>query len=643
MKILLVDDDELLVDQLTADLTAQNYVVDTTTDGLSGWQYAATTTYDLIVLDINLPRLDGLSLCQRLRQTGYTGAILLLTAQSSSTDKVMGLDAGADDYLVKPYTPMELTARLRALLRRPQLVDSPTLQWGPLELSANTGQVSVNTNTLSLSPKEYGLLELLLRHPQRIFSNTMLLERLWSLEDVPGEETIRTHIKRLRRKLKQAGVEDMIENVYGMGYRLKPPPSIAATDQIAAARAAAVNSFERFKPTLDARLEALKQAASTLEQGHLPPEIQQSALAAAHKLSGSLGLFGLESGSYLAHTLEAWLQTPHLAEGKTTFCALVKQLQHLLQAPPLAPSSAGDQPLGLASPSGVEAANQVVGLSHSASARILVITDSPSQLDGLRASLEPWGWEVIIPTDCSAIWVSLDTWLPDAIILDLELVELNPLALCQHLRQRQPWQTRPILGLAPHHQTPNPASIYNAGADDFLLKPWNAAELVNRLSHHLERYRLRQLLSGKDWSTGLTNRHRATVELELLLKLAQRSGQPLSLLLLRLMPQAHDPAEELNHPFLTTLSQTLPDLLSSGDVLASWERAELLLGLWNTDLLTAQERLRHTLTPLLARSSLAGSEHRTQVNLQLGTAAFPNHDTTIQGLYRHAVASLIPL
>ncbi|NJL47495.1 MAG: response regulator transcription factor [Leptolyngbyaceae cyanobacterium SM2_5_2] len=110
MKILLVDDDELLVDQLTADLTAQNYVVDTTTDGLLGWQYAAATTYDLIVLDINLPRLDGLSLCQRLRQSGYSGAILLLTAQGSSTDKVMGLDAGADDYLVKPYTPIELTA-----------------------------------------------------------------------------------------------------------------------------------------------------------------------------------------------------------------------------------------------------------------------------------------------------------------------------------------------------------------------------------------------------------------------------------------------------------------------------------------------------------------------------------------------------
>jgi DNA-binding response OmpR family regulator/GGDEF domain-containing protein len=507
MKILLVDDDEILVAQLTADLTAQNYVVDTTTDGLLGWQYAAATTYDLIVLDINLPRLDGLSLCQRLRQTGYSGAILLLTAQSSSTDKVMGLDAGADDYLVKPYTPIELIARMRALLRRPHLVDGPTLEWGSLQLNSNTGQVKVNDYSLSLSPKEYGLLELFLRHPQRIFSNTMLLERLWSLEEAPGEETIRTHIKRLRRKLKQAGADDMIENVYGMGYRLKSQPSAIAVDQITAARTAALDSFKRFMPLLNTRLDALKQAASALEQGQLSPDVQKPALAAAHKLAGSLGLFGLEAGSHLAYLLEEWLQRPHIPEGET-FCALVEQLQQLLQAPQLAPPSSGDRTLEL--------------ISQSA--------------------------------------------------------------------------------LAPLNQPANLADI--------------------------------------NWLTGLVNRHRATIELELLLKLAQRGGQPVSLLLLRLMPQASDNHEILNQYLLQTLSQKLPAILYSGDVLARWDHSELLIGLWDTDLPQAQERLWQTLRLLLADSLGLALGPQIQAELQLGAAAFPAHGKTVQSLYQHTTSHL---
>ncbi|MGB5975315.1 MAG: response regulator transcription factor, partial [Nodosilinea sp.] len=222
MKLLLVDDDDVLVEQLISELASQNYVVDTATDGLLGWEYARATPYDLVVLDIDLPRLDGISLCQRLRQTGYTGPILLLTGRGSDSDKVSGLNAGADDYLVKPYTLSELTARMRALLRRPPTVSNPALRWGLLQLNLHTGRVTIDDQAVVLSPKEYSLLELFLRYPDRIFSNTVLLERLWSADETPGEETIRTHIKRLRRKLKQAGGSDIVENIYGMGYRLRP-------------------------------------------------------------------------------------------------------------------------------------------------------------------------------------------------------------------------------------------------------------------------------------------------------------------------------------------------------------------------------------------------------------------------------------
>ncbi|NJL47496.1 MAG: response regulator [Leptolyngbyaceae cyanobacterium SM2_5_2] len=531
---------------------------------------------------------------------------------------------------------------MRALLRRPHLVDSPTLQWGALQLNANTGQVTIDDHHLSLSPKEYGLLELFLRHPQRIFSNTVLLERLWSLEEAPGEETIRTHIKRLRRKLKQAGADDMIENIYGMGYRLKSQPSSPAPDPVTTARTAAARSFERFKPTLNARLEALQQAADALKQGHLPPSLHKAALAAAHKFAGSLGLFGLTAGSQLAANLEEWLQTPNLAESQA-FCGLVAQLQRLLNTPPQPPSSAWPYTPWLSSPSAAKDIRAAPSLTDPAPGRILAITDSSTCLGNLQHSLIGWGWEVIASTDLGTIWASLDAFLPDAILIDLAMVKLNPFELCQRLRQHEPWQARPILCLTPQQETIDSASIYRAGADDYLFTPWNTVELVSRLSHHCERYCQRQALTGSDGFTGLANRYRATIELELLLKLAHRHDQPLSLLLLRLIPQTGDPTERLTQHLLKTISHKLPDLLQSGDVIACWDRSEILIGLWNADWLTAQERLWPSLKLLLANSLLADQGHQTQIELLLGAATFPEHGPTLQGLYQTAANCLKPV
>jgi len=223
MRILLIEDDELIAQQLVPKLThQQNYTIDVATDGQTGLGQAEAFLYDLILLDVILPKIDGITICRRLRSQGIKTPILLLTAQDNSTNKVMGLDAGADDYLTKPFDLQELSARIRALLRRGDTGATPIFSWGDLSLDPSTCEVTYQKRLISLTPKEYSLLELFLRNKQRVFSRSVILDRLWSFEEFPGEETVTAHIKGLRHKLKKAGLKDNpIETIYGIGYRLK--------------------------------------------------------------------------------------------------------------------------------------------------------------------------------------------------------------------------------------------------------------------------------------------------------------------------------------------------------------------------------------------------------------------------------------
>jgi DNA-binding response OmpR family regulator/HPt (histidine-containing phosphotransfer) domain-containing protein len=634
MKILVIDDDEVLVDRLTADLTAQNYIVDSTTDGISGWAYAQSTPYDLVVLDISLPGLDGVSLCQRLRQTGYKGAILLLTARSSSDDKVLGLNAGADDYLVKPYTLAELTARLRALRRRPQSMQSLTLHWGAVQLDANASQVTVAGHPLALTPKEYGLLELFLRYPDRIFSNTVLLERLWSLEEAPGAETIRTHIKRLRHKLKQAGVDGMIENVYGMGYRLTPPPPEAAPSaapEIApevdpakaeAARTAAIATLDRFRPTLVARLDALSEAAAALRSQQLPLPIHQAATQAAHNLAGSLGLFGLGAGSELARQIETWLERPHLAEGDR-FSHLVDQLQRLVTTLPGHDSEPSSAPPTITAP-------PATPLPPVDRARVLAVDDDPLVLDHLQRTLPPWGLEVVSLTDARLVINHLESNPVDVLLIDLDMPHLGGLELCQRLRQSDRWQTLPILFLTACRDPSTIHRIYQAGADDYLPKPTLGPELVSRIFQRLERGRLLQALAGTDPLTGLPNRQQGTIQLNLLLRLAQRQRCRLDLLLLRLAPAPPSPA------LIQGLGQGLARVFPDRDVLARWGKTDLLVGLWESDLPSVATYLRRQ----LPAHWIPGLGYD---GLWLGEASFPADGDSLTVLQGQACDRLAPL
>ncbi len=222
MRILLVEDDPQLAEALSEALNDRHYVVDVVGDGEAAWFQAQVLEYDLMLLDVMLPKISGFELCRRLRDKGFQTPILMLTARDTSGDKVTGLDSGADDYIVKPFDFPEFLARVRALLRRGQPSASPILECGELRLNPVTYHATYSDRPLKLTPKEYALLELLLRNGQRVLTRSAILEHAWSLEDPPTEETVKAHIKGLRHKLKAVdAIQDPIETVRGVGYRLR--------------------------------------------------------------------------------------------------------------------------------------------------------------------------------------------------------------------------------------------------------------------------------------------------------------------------------------------------------------------------------------------------------------------------------------
>lgn len=223
MRILIIEDDERIAKPLAEDLKHQHHVVDIACDGIEGWEYAQAGNYDLILLDLMLPRLDGITLCKRLRASNYNAFILMLTARDTTPNKIIGLDAGADDYLVKPFDLEELAARIRALSRRSQETRQLILMHGDLQLDPRNCHVTYGNKPLSLTHKEYMVLECFLKNPTQVLTRSAILDKLWEFDKLSGEETVKTHITNLRKKLRAVGSsEDFIETVYGIGYRLCP-------------------------------------------------------------------------------------------------------------------------------------------------------------------------------------------------------------------------------------------------------------------------------------------------------------------------------------------------------------------------------------------------------------------------------------
>ncbi|MGF1517224.1 MAG: response regulator transcription factor [Nodosilinea sp.] len=221
MRILLVEDDRHLSASLSEALEAMRFTVDVASDGETAWQQMALLPYDLLLMDVTLPRVDGLTLCRRMRSHSIDSPVLMLTARDTRQDKIAGLDAGADAYMVKPFDLAELTAQIRALLRRGQTSATTTLSWGALRLNPHTYEATFQGNPLRLTPKEFAILDLLMRHGRRVLNRYFILESIWPMDDPPGEETVKAHLKSLRQKLRKVGApRNFVETVHGLGYRL---------------------------------------------------------------------------------------------------------------------------------------------------------------------------------------------------------------------------------------------------------------------------------------------------------------------------------------------------------------------------------------------------------------------------------------
>ncbi len=220
MKLLIVEDEPTLSAQLLAGLQEAGYVVDQADNGRDAQHLGNTETFDAVVLDLGLPMLDGLSVLKAWRDNGRLMPVLILTARDSWHEKVAGIDAGADDYLAKPFHLEELLARLRALIRRAQGLASPLLHCGDLTLDTRSGRVALDGQTLTLTSHEYRLLDYLMHRPGRVVSRSELTEHLYTQDFDRDSNTIEVFVARLRKKLPP----ETIETVRGLGYRLLAPP-----------------------------------------------------------------------------------------------------------------------------------------------------------------------------------------------------------------------------------------------------------------------------------------------------------------------------------------------------------------------------------------------------------------------------------
>jgi DNA-binding response OmpR family regulator len=496
MKILIVEDDKLTVNLLARALDAHNYSFNTAGDGETALQLAKIYDYDLILLDVMIPKLDGISVCRELRACGYQMPILLLTALDSSVDRVQGLEAGADDYVVKPFNLPELIARIRALLRRGKVnLLSPNLTWEKLQVSLDTAEVTYEEKVLHLTPKEYNLLELFLRNPRRIFSRNAILDRIWSAGEFPQEEAVTAHIKGLRQKLKAAGmIVDLVETVYGLGYRLKslpeesdrPTAESAKSQEILSAQASGPidepNTKSRqaevsavvaeiranFRASFGEKVEIFDRAIAQFNTGTLDNEMRQEAQAQAHKLVGFLGTLGVPKGSEIAREIEHLFKTENISQSGAYWQIeeLVKLLKEVFDLPSTEPEN--------------DSVVQVFG-----NRKLLIIDDDVLHIDRLKAA-SAWKFHIAVANSSQAAKSAIARQPPDAILLDLNLskTQENGVSLLAELLHQKP--EIPVMVFSEYNHLSDRIEVARLGASGFLHKSIAPADILKAVDRILD-------------------------------------------------------------------------------------------------------------------------------------------------------------
>jgi diguanylate cyclase (GGDEF)-like protein len=492
VKILCVEDDQGLAELLQVILVQQHYQFEVATDGLMAWDLVETYPYDLILLDLVLPGLDGIRFCQKLRANNSPipnpnrdTPILLMTALDEVNNKVMGLDAGADDYVVKPFIVEELLARIRALLRRNKVMRSPILTYDDLTLNPNSCQVTYQTKPVPLTSREYQLLELFLCNPDQIFSPTRLLDRLWTAEECPSEGAIRSHIKSLRKKLKQMGSKDIVETIYKLGYRLKRQenkdnfPKTVTDSTISSAPATIAPGLGEVwlecRQSYLARLAIIQDVTRYLGENRLTPTQQQKAEIEAHTLTGSLGSFGLEEASVIARQIQQVLK-----QKKNLGLADLEKLNQLLPLLKyhLEYSKTSDFP-----PLPVIFPHTSFGISLPF---LLIIDDDATFAKTLAEEAQKWGFEVEIANNLEQSQTILSNRLPQVMLMDLNFSDDNEkgVEFLAEINRQNP--TLPIVILTVEDNFAKRLEASRLGSQCFLAKPITPPEVLAVVSQVMQ-------------------------------------------------------------------------------------------------------------------------------------------------------------
>lgn len=481
MRILLTEDDHRLSKKLVSILSRENYIVDAAFNSEEALQFIETFPYDLLILDIILPGVDGITLCRELRDRNFKKAILLLTAKNANEDKIKAFDAGADDYLVKPFNLQELLARIKALLRRNYADFIKALEWEKLCICPSNKKVTYKDTTIDLTLTEYQLLELFLRHKQRLFSCGDIIEHLYLFDAPPTESTIRSHIRGLRKKLKNAGCPDLIDTVHGFGYRLKldksgddaeKKPLSSPKEKIQTALAL---SWHEFKDSIFLDTEFLEELEIELKTSRASEKLPE-AITVAHNLVGILGSLGLHEAALISRQIENLLE-----EGSREISEPLVELRLLLEERSNLPKH---HP-------GLE---EKQNLWHS---KILVIDEDPNFLSAIKAALESEKLKIYCLTNPINFWETLEAVSPDMLILELKMPNLEGTTICELIRKEPRYQTLPILFVSDYLNQENIQQLVAAGADDFTSKSALKLELKYRVMCHLQRaQRLKMLIDN---------------------------------------------------------------------------------------------------------------------------------------------------
>jgi diguanylate cyclase (GGDEF)-like protein len=510
VKILCVEDDIGLANLLEQTLIKQYYQVDLADDGQKGLDLTEAIPYDLILLDWGLPKLDGIRFCQLLRSQELSHLnlnrdtpVILMTALDTITNKIRGLDAGADDYIVKPFDVKELLARIRALLRRKPGMHSPLLTWGELVLNPNNCHVTYQGQEINLKSKEYEVLELFLRNPDQIFSVSRLLDRLWTLDDPPTEGAVRAQIKGLRRKLRLAGVGDIFETTYKLGYRLRSIEIKNQDEQIQDSSAPGQDLpeiedsenkenvcstpevpnlqqlWEKHRQSYSDRLKIIQETITALQRGKLTPQQQHQAEKEAHTMIGSLGSFGLDEASRLSRQIQQILKKkPPLNHNQCQKLEqLIKELEYQIAVAQTSQKTVIEKNL---------TGTQTINSYNLINCDLLIVEDDLPLAIQMATEAKLRGFQVQIATDIAQARQLLNIQPVDIIILDLNFPQSAENGLDFLAELRDQYQEIPVIVLTAEESLTKRVEAARLGIQCFLQKPVTPSQLLTTVIQVLE-------------------------------------------------------------------------------------------------------------------------------------------------------------